>query len=537
MEQIKNRFVAGLWLGLLAIGCGSATDSKPSVRATGGTSHTGTAGIGSSSGGIGQGGTGTSDSSSALADGGTTASNGSGGTTLMSAGGASATSGAPGSGGKSTAGGTAGIGGSSVKTVNLTVDYLGQGTGVLQTDLAQVVCDKSCVKPYPLGTSINVIGLPTNGTDSYFGGFTGDCTGLTKCTLKFDQDRHITVDFRVQIYNFVFLSSTTLDNLVSGAAKYDIECNRLATNVGINNGTKDAYVAWVSDSKTLALDRLGTTARGFIRLDEKPVVDQVSDLLAGRIHNPIRIDEKGALESSGSVRTATLADGSAAKDNCWDFLSNSDGYFMTVGSSSGGPVSWTDSARVNCLNNPRVYCFGKTKSAPLVITKSTGKLIFLSNTFTLGTMTPDAACAASAPPGIGPVVAAATYTDTPGATFFEPTALYVRPDGVPIGTGAEIVATATPGSSGYAFGDLPTGIWQSGDGNFPIADSESYVWVGDSNITRAGSYCSDWTNADKTYSARIGDYHTASSGFWNREGSTIAVRACDHAYRFYCLER
>ena len=452
-----------------------------------------------------------------------------------STGGSGGTGGAGGSGGS--VGGSGGIDGG--VTYRLSIEFLGDGVGEVD-DRFGSLCQDNCEITRPDQYQQVLSALPTNGTDSYFAGFGGDCSGISTCTLVMDGDKSVTVEFRTQLHNFVFLSSTTPYSNLGGAARYDEECNDLATLAGINTVTNDGYVAWTSDDNSLAIDRLGSTARGWVRLDGKPVADTMSGLLdSGEIYHSIRVDDLGVEHDNESVRTGTLADGSAAPDNCNNFRSDALGWYVTHGLNYGGPLYWTDGGVGSCVGGVRILCFGKTKSNPIVLEPVAGKLIYLSDLFTPNTTTtPDEVCAASAPAGAGTVRAMTTYWDVPGANFVTGTTLYVRPDGQAVGTGAEILEASAPGVQATVDNYLRTGVWQTGDGAYAYQDVESLVWIGDWNILRGAGTgtCNNWTTT--TGSGAVGDYRSSGASFWNLEAGTgYPNRLCSNAYRFYCVEQ
>jgi hypothetical protein len=65
------------------------------------------------------------------------------------------------------------------------------------------------------------------------------------------------------------------------AAAYDAECNAAATAAGINDANEKSYIANMyvsassptSPSGSTQLSRLGTTARGWMRMDGAPFVN------------------------------------------------------------------------------------------------------------------------------------------------------------------------------------------------------------------------------------------------------------------------
>jgi hypothetical protein len=509
---------------------------------------------GSSAGGYG--GTGSGGKSGA-GGGGSSAQGGGGGKGGSAGNGTGAAAGAAGSAGGATPAGAGGNGGAAAGRAGasgkggaqggsagspgtkytLTVEFVGSVPGEFANLSHGFSCDENCSRTLPDGHEDTYRAQPKNGTGTYFAGFGGDCTGIGECSITMDRDKSITLEFRPQTHNFVFLSSRGDYTSHGGAVNFDVNCNELAKDAGINNETFDAYVAWVSDEDSLALDRLGTTARGWVRLDGKPVVDTVEDLLAGKFLHTIRLDETGMLHDNEIVGTGTLADGSAAPDNCNNWQSEATGvlYDFAYGKDSGGPTYWTESGVRPCNIGIQFYCFGKTFSEPIVPVPEEGKLIYLSEPYVPNVdTTPDEACAASAPSGAGEVLAMLAYRGKAGADVLSNETKYVRPDGQLVGLGAEIVEAAAPGVQATVDNYLRTGIWQTGDGTY-LNEADSAVWVGDINITREGAGdCDDFTTS--TSSATVGDYRDTGSGFWDQEYGD-RYRDCGTPHRFYCVEQ
>jgi hypothetical protein len=555
-----RRKVDGALVGVglfVVVACGSESgDGGDGGQAEAGSSNGGSGGGNSGgtsgTGGSGAGGSGGASMSGAGGSAGTTAKGGTGGDAGASAGsgsddgGASGASDDGGASGVSTtdgsagtqagsAGAQAGSAGSGSNMVTLTLEFIGDVPGEVVDSLSSFTCTETCTRTLPRNHQDTYRGRPENGTGTYFAGFGGDCTGIAECAITMDEDKHVTVEFREQTHNFVFLSSRTEYTDLGGAERFDDSCNELATRAGINNATDDGYVAWISDDGSLALDRLGTTARGWVRLDGKPVVDTAADLLAGKLIHTVRVDDEGVTHDNGIVATGTLADGSAAADNCNDWTSEASGYDFAYGANYGGPTYWTELGIRGCNIGVRFYCLGTGLSQPITLTPEAGKLIYLSEPYTPNPdTTPDEACAASAPSGTGEVRAMLAYDEKAGADVLTNGTRYVRPDGQFLGLGAEIVEAASPGVQGSADDYLQTGIWQTGDGTY-LNESDSAVWVGDINITRAiSSECGTFTST--TGSATVGDYRNSGSGFWDQEYGD-RYRNCSTPHRFYCVEQ
>ena len=77
------------------------------------------------------------------------------------------------------------------RTLNVFKSGLGQGT--VTSSPAGINCGNDCSEKYPLGTSVTLTAASEE--NSAFAGWSGDCTGTTKCTLKMDNDKTVTANF------------------------------------------------------------------------------------------------------------------------------------------------------------------------------------------------------------------------------------------------------------------------------------------------------------------------------------------------------
>jgi hypothetical protein len=336
-------------------------------------------------------------------------------------------------------------------------------------------------------------------------------------------------------FNRVFVTSTTQAGDFGGLAGADAICADRAAAAGLP-GT---YRAWISTSTENAVARLGS-ARGFVRIDGQPFANSVSDLLANRIFNPLRIAETGADVSAGelpdtpavTVFTGTLSDGTVATGStCSDFT-------VTTGSArrgevSGGPASWTARQNSNCSTSRRLYCFQIDHSgADLVPSPTAGKIAFVSTkTFTPGPAVgidgADALCAANATSAglVGTYKALLATTTASAASRVTLAPLYVRPDGIAIASGSTIAAG----------GPLDSGIWQRADGTYvPATGDLAYTGAPSPSAvapTLAAS-CDDWTSTAST-SAHIGADTFADPLWWALAQNGV----CTSTLAVYCLEQ
>jgi hypothetical protein len=114
--------------------------------------------------------------------------------------------------------------------------------------------------------------------------------------------------------------------------------------------------------------------------------------------------------------------------------------------------------------------------------------------FIVGNGTPDAWCATNAPSGVVGAKALVARTGSTAASLLTPTAVYVRPDGQRIGTGADLVAA----TGDHYYDGLESGIWQDNLGNYKQSASPYLnAWTGATSpdsLGTAATTCRNWTD-------------------------------------------
>jgi len=406
----------------------------------------------------------------------------------------------------------------------LTVTILGGGIGTVTSSPPGIQCGSTCSAAF--ATSPVVLSArTTNGSDSRFAGWGGACSGAVRdCTVVLTSSTTVTARFEPIEHNLVFLSSVhTYSAALGGAIAYDGQCNQLATAAGINNATGDAFIAWVSDSRSSALSRLGA-ARGFMRMDGEPVADDPAAMLVNfQFYNPIDIEETGTTPFGAlGVLTGMDSSGNGTQTDCGDWAPNPGSATGTIGCGRCGPPTWYYWVNAPCGQLVgSLYCFMKTKTVALTITPQPGRKIFLTNGPVAIGQSADAKCESSKPSGTGPVVALRSTTTAAASTTIDPTATYVRPDGIVVGLGADLVAST-----------LKSGIWQQGNGQY--LDSRA-VWTGSSQPSEVGtsaSTCSDWTQ--NTGAIYAGGSSSTDLAWW----SDNVPWTCASTYTWsYCIEK
>lgn len=334
--------------------------------------------------------------------------------------------------------------------------------------------------------------------------------------------------------NRVFVTSTLQNGNLGGLAGADAICAARATAASLP-GT---YVAWLSTDTVDAVSRLGS-ARGFVRVDGKPFANTVADMLANRIFNPLRISETGADVTAGefpevpavTVYTGTLSSGQvAAGFNCSNFTDTSGN--ARRGAAAGGPEAWTARQNSNCSSARRLYCFQVDHTgADLVPTPTLGKLAFVtSKSFTPdpseGIDGADTLCASQASTASlpGTYKALLATTSASAASRMTPALLYVRPDGIPIATGATL----------QAGGALDSGIWQRADGIY-VPSAGDLTYTGAQTPAATGtltSTCDNWTSTTSN-GAVIGGTTFADPTWWNLASNG----QCAQTLAVYCLQQ
>lgn len=396
------------------------------------------------------------------------------------------------------------------------------GSGTLTRDGA-AACGATCPETtgHANGASVTLVASPQNGSNSHFSGWSGDCAGPARtCVLTMTQARSATAVFSPQTYNLAFVSASSAATTLGSAAAYDARCNALATAAGLNNAAGTAYVAFVSDTGSNARSRLGA-ARGWVRVDGRPFADTMTGAFANSaILLPLRLDEYGADAGSQWVMTGTDAAG-ATGNHCNNWAGTG---LMTAGDSAAGPAGWTARTILACPATARLYCLMNTKTAPLVVTPESGKRIFLSGPITPGGGAGafDARCAADKPAGAGPVKALIATTSAAASGGLVAATRYVRPDGVFVGTGAELSAG----------GLLSGGIWQAGNGSYLAGQS---VWTGAPDPNALGTpatTCDDWGS---TLNSGLAGYSTTTAASWWYNAPATACGST--TLRGYCAEQ
>ena len=158
--------------------------------------------------------------------------------------------------------------------------------------------------------------------------------------------------------NLVFVTSQTYTGNLSGLGGADDKCDALAAGANLP-GT---YVAWLSDSKTDAIDRLTGTGP-FINTVGDTIADDISELTSGNLQIGIKYDEEGgAFAVNRKVWTGTdgygMGDDPIDTGYCGDWTEASCNGAV-LGNHQHQTVGWTDSGGYSNAfdQNHALYCF------------------------------------------------------------------------------------------------------------------------------------------------------------------------------------
>jgi hypothetical protein len=532
------------------ISSAGSTTSGGGVTGTGGAIPTGgvsSAGGTTSTGGVtGTGGTtstgGVTDTGGTTSTGGVT---GTGGTT--STGGVTGTGGT-GTGGATATGGAPGTGGTTTPRYTLTVAFANTasaGTVTLSPGNTTCVAPTACTQSFDAGTTVILTAKPINTgatVTSILTGWTGACSGngpSRTCKLTMNDATGTTVHFEALGANLAFVSSATYAGNLGSALAYQTRCNAQATAAGINNATNDAYIAWIAASNYSPINLIGAS-RGWVRMDMLPWIDDLAAAFStGAVFYPVAYDEDGE-----RVIDFTLAgmngDGALdAQNNCGDWSGS--GQNMSTGATHAAGKGWPNHnvGVSDCTNAFHLICLMKGRNTPVSVTPAAGKKIYLSRSGWApggGLASADAKCAADAPAGVASAKAVLVASNRSLASVLNPSTVYVRPDGVKAGTGADIAAAFGAWS---APATIEGSVVQDGSGKYIDVAGMSLTWTG---VPWGGTpdtdTCRDWTATASTASASTGCTVTG----WFYTGS-CAQRACDYnssgytAIGLYCAEQ
>ena len=174
--------------------------------------------------------------------------------------------------------------------------------------------------------------------------------------------------------NIAFVTSSTFNGDLGGITGADQTCHDHAEAAGLPPNT---YVAWLSTPSINAIDRLGN-ARGWVRVDGKPLADTLADISAGRMFHPLRVNEFGNFDntSMGYVWTGNI-NWAGSGDSCSSWTSSDQG-MGEYGTSDGIGYVFKDFGGLSCRGLARLYCFGVDNNARVTAVPAVGRIAFIT---------------------------------------------------------------------------------------------------------------------------------------------------------------
>jgi hypothetical protein len=329
--------------------------------------------------------------------------------------------------------------------------------------------------------------------------------------------------------NIVFVTTSAFDaKTIASPSNADKLCNDAAKAKGVT-GT---YAAWIAAQGTDATTRLGT-ARGWVRLDGKPVADTIADLAAGKLLYPPNVDEGGkTVGASARVLTGARGDGKDV-ETCASWTDFTSAKSYSAGAAGAEGELWTNryTEPCNLTGNlaPHLYCFGIDRTVAITKPVRSGRLVFLSKGTldgNAGISAMDALCNSEATSaGLGGSrtykALVATESATGASRFANVTGPISRPDGVVVATTAAALFDASQ-PLGAAVNVNADGVTYDRSANGP--------WTGSNDMTKTGgAACTGWAQTSPGAIA-------GSSGAIDGERFGGVVTTCAEKRPVYCLQ-
>ncbi len=212
-------------------------------------------------------------------------------------------------------------------------------------------------------------------------------------------------------------------------------------------------------------------------------------------------------------------------ENCNDWTDST--LNTSHGNTHAGAKGWTNNnvGVSSCANASRVICVMNGANTPVTVTPVAGKKIYITKSGWVpggGLTSADAKCLADAPTSVTATKAVLVASTRALTDVLVATTVYVRPDGVKVGTGAEIVQAM----NNTAPATIESAVTQDGGGNYVNPAVAQLLWTG---LTYQGSAstdtCLDWTSALLTNTGTGGGVATG----WSAAGKDGSF-ACNNNF-------
>jgi hypothetical protein len=384
------------------------------------------------------------------------------------------------------------------------------------------------------------------GSGSLFGGWSGDCAGQgATCSLTLSANFAAVAHFRPN-KNIAFVSSGKIvpGTIGSSLATADAFCAS-AAKAAFLGGT--VWRAWLSTSAATtnitASAHVGPSTTGWIRVDGRPIATSMTNLLAGKMYYPVRLDELGNDPINVAVNTGTNGDGTPiASGTCGDWTSSTG---MTYAGSSSATIAYWSFAYAEagdtCGFPFSIYCFENDTGMAAVtapVIPASGRHAFLSNTLWTpggGVTAADTICQGDA--SSAGLANSANYrallTTTVAATDASRISLTGQPwyrlDGAQLFASAADLADPAAGKILTTLNLTPTGVYRSPpDG----------AWTGNlvaPASTTMVSNCSNWTSNSASLLGVAGQAFDSWFTWWT--AGYMPLEPCNTPDHVYCFER
>lgn len=414
-----------------------------------------------------------------------------------------------------------------LQTYRLVINKTGTGGGLVTSSPTGINCGTTCMQMFNYGQSVTLVATPAAG--STFEGWSGACSGAS-CSVTITADTSVTAGFKLIPPNYAFVTSTLHTGNLGGLAGADSICQNRA-NAASLPGTYRAYLSADTAPTTNAIARI-ENARGWIRTDGRPFLDQASDLTTYKIFYPLVLDENGTHVGDVYAWTATGPNGlrASAGGTCtsWTVASS-------VSTAVGLPYSQANSFNLNatlaCTQSHRLYCFGIDNRAVVAPAPVSARRAFVSTAWKPGggIVDADKHCSAEATAqGLpGDYLALLSTTTASAISRFDTSSAslpWARTDHTLISEKAgDLSGTTLP-----AF--LLSVPHLAADGKTYI---NSTTWTGGPSLTSlAVMDCKEWT--DTTQKAQAGLSYLSKTSAWF---SYYGYLDCTGSFPLVCMQK
>jgi List-Bact-rpt repeat protein len=410
-------------------------------------------------------------------------------------------------------------------TLTVTVD----GRGHVTSNPTGINCPGTCMASFKAGSNVRITATASGGAS--FTGFTPDCGAEVTCLVPTTADVSYTAKFKDNSggHSVVFVTTEMYDpSTLSPLSVADKNCNDSAKAAELP-GT---YVAFISSTGVNAKDRIPSSARGWVRTDGQPFLDRVADIPMNKIYFPPDLDGAGAPVVGVFPATGTDGTGSATDKTCKGWTSSSAQDRWIGGDPTSGSFTWMQGFETDCTQMVRLYCFGTGSNTPLTITKTPGRVAFVTQ---MGLPIPlggvdkaDAICKSEATgAGLpGTYKALISMNGVAAASRFNAAGMpWVRVDGIPL---------AFPGSSILDGGSLQVPLGQQASGTYVGVYRVAGGSATPQDPGTPDTTCNDWTVTDN--SRQYWTAHAHQTRNWWGSFLASCTDFCPNCLPIICLQ-